>query len=239
MSHSLVPPGITVLLALGLSASARGASSGPAIAQIAEQFDKHPLIMIGELHRWAQLHAFLRDLIRDPRFICRADDIVVEFGNSRLQDVADAYASGRNVTETQLQRPSISSRLISRSFDVAFRSSRTIAGRISCRYWTISSEKPRGRHSATCARVGGWRVQSLRRSPAAANPLWTDCRSPARRPLGSFLRFASTLMMRSPAVYSVPELVDQLIDERLRRALRRGKADCASCLGSTTPASRA
>ena len=104
MSRSLVPPGVTVLLALGLCANAaRAASSGPAIAQISEQFDKHPLIMIGELHRWAQLHAFLRDLIRDPRFICRADDIVVEFGNARLQDVADAYASGRNVSETQLQ----------------------------------------------------------------------------------------------------------------------------------------
>ena len=59
--------------------------------------------MIGELHRWEQLHAFIREMIRNPEFICRADDIVIEFGNSRLQELADAYVSGGKVTETQLQ----------------------------------------------------------------------------------------------------------------------------------------
>src|SRR6478752_9871956 len=77
--------------------------SAPVIAEIAKQFDKHPLIMIGELHRWQELHAFMREMIRDPGFICRADDIVVEFGNSRLQDVADRYVAGADVTEAQLQ----------------------------------------------------------------------------------------------------------------------------------------
>jgi hypothetical protein len=79
------------------------AQSRPAIAGIARQFDKHPLIMIGELHRGTEIHAFLQQMLRDPAFICRADDIVVEFGNSRLQSLADTYASGGNVSETQLQ----------------------------------------------------------------------------------------------------------------------------------------
>ena len=77
--------------------------NGPVIAEITKQFDDHPLIKIGELHRWEQLHAFMREMIRDPGFICRADDIVVEFGNSRLQDVADRYVAGADVTEAQLQ----------------------------------------------------------------------------------------------------------------------------------------
>jgi hypothetical protein len=42
-------------------------------------------------------------MIRNPEFVCRADDIVVEFGNSRLQELADSYASGGNVTDNELQ----------------------------------------------------------------------------------------------------------------------------------------
>jgi hypothetical protein len=74
------------------------------IAEITKQFDDHPLIMIGELHRWEQLHAFMREMIRDPGFICRADDVVVEFGNARFQDVADRYVAGADVPERELEK---------------------------------------------------------------------------------------------------------------------------------------
>jgi hypothetical protein len=84
----------------GMSAVAQ---SGPVVAAIAKQFDKHPLIMFGELHRSIEIHAFLQQMLRDAVFICRADDIVVEFGNSRLQALADAYVSGGDVTAVQLQ----------------------------------------------------------------------------------------------------------------------------------------
>jgi hypothetical protein len=73
------------------------------IAEIARQFDQHPLIFIGEQHRGAEQHAFLRALIRDPVFLCRTNDIVIEFGNARLQSIADAYVSGEPVTQAQLQ----------------------------------------------------------------------------------------------------------------------------------------
>ena len=93
----------TMWLVLALGASARADSSGAVIGQIAKQFDEHPLIMIGELHRWEQLHAFMREMVRNPEFICRADDVVVEFGNSRLQELADSYIGGGKVTDAQLQ----------------------------------------------------------------------------------------------------------------------------------------
>jgi hypothetical protein len=86
-----------------LCASAQAAPAGEVIAQIARQFDQHPLVMIGELHRFAQLHAFIQQLIHDPAFICRADDVVIEFGNSRLQPLADRWAAGGELTEAQLQ----------------------------------------------------------------------------------------------------------------------------------------
>ena len=44
----------------------------------------------------------LRRLIGDPRFLCRTDDIVIESGNARLQPVADAWASGKDVGEAEL-----------------------------------------------------------------------------------------------------------------------------------------
>jgi hypothetical protein len=93
-----------VALALALASPARAAPPADAvIARIAKLFDERPLVMIGELHRWAELHAFMREMLRDPRFACRVDDVVVEFGNSRLQKLADAYAQGQEVTEAQLQ----------------------------------------------------------------------------------------------------------------------------------------
>lgn len=103
MNRARIGLGVAAFLALGLGATAQPESSAPVIAQIAKQFDEHPLIMIGELHRWGQLHAFLREMIRNSEFVCRADDIVVEFGNSRLQALADSYAFGGNVTDAQLQ----------------------------------------------------------------------------------------------------------------------------------------
>jgi hypothetical protein len=91
------------LLVLSFATGARADASEAVIAQIAQQFDEHPLIMIGELHRWEQLHAFMREMIRDPEFVCRADDIVVESGNSRLQSLADRYAAGEKITEGDRQ----------------------------------------------------------------------------------------------------------------------------------------
>jgi len=101
--NTFVRFGIAAILWLALSPAVSAAPSSPAIAEIAKQFDNHPLIMIGELHRSREIHAFLQQMLRDPAFICIVDDIVVEFGNSRLQYLADAYVSGGDVTETQLQ----------------------------------------------------------------------------------------------------------------------------------------
>ena len=94
---------IAAVLSLALCGASTASRAGTAIEEIAKQYDQHPLIMIGEWHRNVQQHVFLRDLIRDPAFICRTDDIVIEFGNARLQSVADAYTSGQDIAEAQLQ----------------------------------------------------------------------------------------------------------------------------------------
>ena len=89
------------VLSLALSAVPPAPPSS-AIADIARIYDTHPLIFMGEWHRNAQQHAFLRALVRDPEFICRTDDIVIEFGNARLQPVADRWSAGEPVSEAEL-----------------------------------------------------------------------------------------------------------------------------------------
>lgn len=107
MNKALASIGLLIAI-LTTAATVRADETGvvaaaPASSQIAKLFDQYPLIMMGEWHRNSQQHAFLRALIRDPAFICRVDDIVIEFGNARLQNIADAYVSGENVSEAQLQ----------------------------------------------------------------------------------------------------------------------------------------
>lgn len=83
-------------------AAEAGSPSAVAIKQIAKQFNTHAVIQLGELHRSLQIHAFIQQMLHDSQFICRVDDVVVEFGNSRLQELADIYASGGTLTEAQI-----------------------------------------------------------------------------------------------------------------------------------------
>ncbi|MES2305004.1 MAG: hypothetical protein V4558_05830 [Gemmatimonadota bacterium] len=74
-----------------------------AVDAIIDRFADHQVVVIGEIHRSAQVHRFLGALITDPRFRQRVDDIVVEFGNARYQDLADRYVGGGSVPEDSLQ----------------------------------------------------------------------------------------------------------------------------------------
>ncbi len=87
------------LAALALLAAPAAADP---VADIAKAFDTHAVVQLGEYHRSLQIHSFIQRLLHDPRFVCRVDDVVVEFGNSRLQKLADVYTSGGTLTETQI-----------------------------------------------------------------------------------------------------------------------------------------
>jgi hypothetical protein len=87
---------------LSLAVSITASASEPAVLQLAAQFGHHPVIQVGEFHRSQETHAFLQLLLHDPAFICRADDVVVEFGNSRLQAIADKYAMGGETSEAEI-----------------------------------------------------------------------------------------------------------------------------------------
>lgn len=68
-------------------------------------FKSHQVVALGEGdHNNEQGHAVRLSLIRDPRFAETVNDIVVEFGNSRYQDLMDRYVSGEDVPRAVLRQ---------------------------------------------------------------------------------------------------------------------------------------
>src|SRR5579864_5780073 len=75
-----------------------------AVPAILQAFDQYPLVALGEFHRNQQEHDFVLSLVRARGFPDQVNDIVVEFGASRYQDLADRYIRGDPVRLDQLQR---------------------------------------------------------------------------------------------------------------------------------------
>ena len=68
------------------------------IQGILDAFRSHPIVALGEgMHGNEQSHAFRLALIRDHRFPAVVNDIVVEFGSARYQDVMDRFVEGDEV----------------------------------------------------------------------------------------------------------------------------------------------
>jgi hypothetical protein len=75
------------------------------IEGILAAFKTHQVVTLGEGgHNNEQTHTLRMSLIRDPRFAKVVNDIVVEFGNSRYQDVMDRFMRGEDVPHAQLQQ---------------------------------------------------------------------------------------------------------------------------------------
>ncbi|MGJ5820796.1 hypothetical protein [Paludibaculum fermentans] len=72
-------------------------------ASIVSLFDSHRIVMLGELHGSVQQHALLKQLVADPRFAERVNDIVVEGCNSFYQEAMDRYIAGSEVPRERLR----------------------------------------------------------------------------------------------------------------------------------------
>lgn len=115
MKHSAWP-GQGVLLSL-LSAFAatsivaqQGAPPRPSVAlepidAVLNAFRSHAVVALGEgAHGNQQGHDFRLSLIRDSRFAAAVNDIVVEFGNARYQDLMDRFVRGDQVADESLRQ---------------------------------------------------------------------------------------------------------------------------------------
>ena len=103
--------GASCLVVLALAAqvpavqpeSRRTAGPVNAIDGILAAFETHTIVALPDAHGSDQAHTFLLSLIRDPRFVRTVDDVVVEFGNARYQDVADRFVRGDDVAYESLR----------------------------------------------------------------------------------------------------------------------------------------
>lgn len=84
---------------------AAGAAAVPRdpAAAIREAFETHQLVAVGDNHGNVEGHALRLVLIRDSRLAGVLNDIVVEFGNSRYQDLMDRFISGETVADADLR----------------------------------------------------------------------------------------------------------------------------------------
>lgn len=93
---------LAIAAALGVSLSAQSTAVKPAvpvdpIAGILDAFRTHEIVALCDAHGNEQSQAFLRSLVRDPRFAATVNDIVIEFGNARYQSLLDRYMNGDDV----------------------------------------------------------------------------------------------------------------------------------------------
>ncbi len=75
------------------------------VTAIVDAFRMHAVVALSEgTHGNDQGRAFLLSLIRDPRFVARVNDIVLEGPNGRFQSVMDRYVRGDDVPIDSLRQ---------------------------------------------------------------------------------------------------------------------------------------
>ena len=105
---------IQATIGMALSAAfVQGQNSNPSkaaipvepVGAILDAFRSHDLVGLGNVEGGnEQSHAFQLSLIRDPRFGATVNDIVVEFGNARYQDIMDRFVGGEEVPYDSLRQ---------------------------------------------------------------------------------------------------------------------------------------
>ncbi len=100
--RSRLPSPIALMMLLLVPLAIRGIAqlqlkASEPITGILGAFKTRHIVGIPDAHRNTAIHAFLLSLIRDPRFPTVVNDVVVERGNARHQDVADRFVRGEAV----------------------------------------------------------------------------------------------------------------------------------------------
>jgi hypothetical protein len=94
----------TTSVGLQGQAPARAVPLDP-IDAIIDAFRAHQVVALGEgAHGNIPGHLFRLALLRDPRFAATVNDIVVEFGSARYQDLMDRFTRGDGVPLEELRR---------------------------------------------------------------------------------------------------------------------------------------
>jgi hypothetical protein len=109
MKNVLLLGAILVFVGGALHAGAQKLAPAPPatplepVAAIVEAFRTHSVVAVTAGHGEARGYAFAQLLIHDPRLIAAINDIVIEEGSARYQDVADRFVRGENVPMASLR----------------------------------------------------------------------------------------------------------------------------------------
>jgi erythromycin esterase-like protein len=105
LKRILSSAGVLLIWALPLYALLRPALPVDPTKAILDAFQMYQVVALGEgSHGNEQAHRFRLALIRNPRFPNVVNDIVVESGSARHQDVMDRFIRGENVPAEVLSR---------------------------------------------------------------------------------------------------------------------------------------
>jgi hypothetical protein len=74
------------------------------VAAIVDAFRSHSVVAVRAGHGEERGYAFLLALVRDPRFGTVVNDIVIEEGSARYQDVADRFVRGDELSDESLSQ---------------------------------------------------------------------------------------------------------------------------------------
>jgi hypothetical protein len=88
---------VLLLSALAVQGATKPAVPVDAIPAIVEAFKTHHIVALSDAHGNEQSQAFLKALVNYPAFADTVNDIVVEFGNARYQNLVDRYVGGEDV----------------------------------------------------------------------------------------------------------------------------------------------
>src|SRR5579871_528567 len=107
IAGTLIVALLSLLFAYSQTAFAQASPARPLdpIAGIVDAFKTHDVVALGEgNHNNEQGAAFRAKLFHDPRFQAAVNDIVVECGNGRYQEMMDRYIAGEDVPEKELRK---------------------------------------------------------------------------------------------------------------------------------------
>jgi hypothetical protein len=96
-------PFAAAIVATMLAAAPTPAVPLEPVAAMVDAFRSHAVVAVTAGHGESRGYAFAQLLIHDPRLIAAINDIVIEEGSARYQDVADRFVRGDNVPMESLR----------------------------------------------------------------------------------------------------------------------------------------
>jgi hypothetical protein len=111
---------LTLCLASAVAAAPKPATPADPTTVVLDAFRTHPIVALSEGQHWnLQAHAYRMSLIRDPHLPNAINDIVVEFGDARYQNVIDRYVAGGDVLYDELRHVWEDTTMSNTVFDMA------------------------------------------------------------------------------------------------------------------------